>query len=421
MKKRIIIPLCILFILAIFFCQGRIIVYGTVTGQNGFVYQHDPMVNPKAAADILEDPSTVYGYRPNPESSRLGVYADYDWTDPIIVAEMRQEREEYHKSMGELYSIISAMKAEGRPIEEIARTVSAKRNELRLKACKTQEELEKLKQSNLNTYGNENGGTPEYFFEKYGSWEKVIEKSLSTNAGADACLGLYDLYYDTYIFNCTHKWDTAYTVDRNPSYQNEGSESIHCLECGQIKAGSERSIPRLIAVSSITISGISKKIAAGKKVRLKAIVLPANAVNKGVKWISSDKKIASVDQTGLVSVKRKTGGKTVTITACAADGSGVNASWKISVMKGAVRKISIKGKKSIKAGTSTNFKALVKVSGGKPVNKKLKWSCSNNKWAKVSKKGRVTSYKKGKNKIVKITAMATDGTDKKKTVKIRIK
>lgn len=151
MKKRLIIPLCILFALAIFFCQGRIIVYGTVIGQNGFVYQHDPMVNPKAAADILEDPSTVYGYRPNPESSRLGVYADYDWTDTTIVAEMRKEREEYHASFSELYSIISQMRAEGRTTEEIARAVSTRRNELRLESCKTEEELEKLKQSNLVT------------------------------------------------------------------------------------------------------------------------------------------------------------------------------------------------------------------------------------------------------------------------------
>ena len=36
-------------------------------------------------------------------------------------------------------------------------------------------------------------------YKKYGSWEKVIDKSLSTNEGADACLGLYDKYYDTYF------------------------------------------------------------------------------------------------------------------------------------------------------------------------------------------------------------------------------
>ena len=35
-------------------------------------YIHNPMDNPKTAADIIEDPAAVYGYRPNPDSVRLG-------------------------------------------------------------------------------------------------------------------------------------------------------------------------------------------------------------------------------------------------------------------------------------------------------------------------------------------------------------
>ena len=32
-------------------------------------YAHDPMANPKAAADIIVDPNAVYGYAPNPDSA----------------------------------------------------------------------------------------------------------------------------------------------------------------------------------------------------------------------------------------------------------------------------------------------------------------------------------------------------------------
>ena len=35
-------------------------------------------------------------------------------------------------------------------------------------------------------------------YEKYGSWQTVLEKALSTNAGMDACLGFYDENYDSY-------------------------------------------------------------------------------------------------------------------------------------------------------------------------------------------------------------------------------
>lgn len=165
-------------------------------------YIHDPMENPMAAADIIVDPDAVYGYAPNPDSTRLGVFADYDWSDETFVAQMQTEREEYHESMHELYQIKADMEAEGKTVEEIARAVSTRRNEIRLESYKDDPEgLAQLKESNLATFGNENGGTPDYFYEKYGSWETVIEKAFSTNAGADAILGLYDKYYDTYIID----------------------------------------------------------------------------------------------------------------------------------------------------------------------------------------------------------------------------
>lgn len=165
-------------------------------------YIHDPMDNPKAAADIVVDPNAVYGYAPNPESTRLGTFAGYDCSDEAFVAQMRQEREDYHASVHELYQMKADMEAEGKSVEEIARAVSTRRNEIRMEAYKDDPEgLEKLKESNLATFGNENGGTPDYFYQKYGSWETVIEKAFSTNAGADAILGLYDKYYDTYYID----------------------------------------------------------------------------------------------------------------------------------------------------------------------------------------------------------------------------
>lgn len=171
-------------------------------------YVHDPMQNPKAAKDILPDPEAVYGYRINPESERLKDFTDYDLTDSELVAKLRQKREEYHKSLQSIYDLIADMKAKGKSIEEIARAASTLRNQLRLDAYKDDPEgLAKVKKSNLENYGNENGGTPDFFYEQYGSWETVLEKSLSTNEGADAVLGLYDKYYDTYIIEVT-----VYTV-----------------------------------------------------------------------------------------------------------------------------------------------------------------------------------------------------------------
>ena len=175
----------------------------------------------------------------------------------------------------------------------------------------------------------------------------------------------------------------------------------------------------VVKVSKITISGISKKIAAGKKIKLTAKVSPSKATNKAVKWTSSNKKVATVNKKGIVTINKKAAGKSVTITAAATDGSKKKATYKISVMKGVVKKVAISGKKSVKAGKTLKLKA--KVTATKKANKTLKWTSSNKKYATVNSSGKVKTYKAGKGKKVKITAEATDGSGKKKTVTIKIK
>ena len=175
-----------------------------------------------------------------------------------------------------------------------------------------------------------------------------------------------------------------------------------------------------IKVSKITITTTtSNKIATGKKVTLKATVTPSNAYNKGVTWKSSNTKVATVSSSGVVTTKKKMGGKTVTITATAKDGSGKKASYKIYVKKGIVKKVYISGVKSVKAGKKLYLKGKTSASAG--ANRTLKWSSSNTKYAKVSSKGTVTTYKAGKKKSVKITARAVDGSGKSKTVTIERK
>ena len=42
-----------------------------------------------------------------------------------------------------------------------------------------------------------------------------------------------------------HTWNSEYTVDKEATHTEEGSESIHCSVCGEIKEGSSRVIPKL--------------------------------------------------------------------------------------------------------------------------------------------------------------------------------
>ena len=165
-----------------------------------YSYVHDPRLNPEAMKDIVENPDAVYGFSPESESKRLGSYAQYDWTDPVFVAQAKVERIKYHDSLKTMTTILDEMKAKGASTEEIARAVSAERNRLRLAAYDGDPEgLAEVKKSNLETYGHEDGPTADELFAKYGSWEAVIQKAFSPNMGMDVCCGLYDECYQFYI------------------------------------------------------------------------------------------------------------------------------------------------------------------------------------------------------------------------------
>ena len=174
-----------------------------------------------------------------------------------------------------------------------------------------------------------------------------------------------------------------------------------------------------VKVGKIKLLGVSKKISEGKKIVLKTVISPNNASNKTIVWKSSNPKVATVTQSGIVTMKKKTGGKKVAITAIATDGSNKYASWKITSMKGVVKKVKINGKKRIKAGKTLKLKA--KILATKHANKKLLWKSNNSKLATVNQKGVVKVHKKAKGKTIKITAFATVGSNKKSNIKIKVK
>ena len=176
--------------------------------------------------------------------------------------------------------------------------------------------------------------------------------------------------------------------------------------------------PETIKVKSIKLTGISHKIAAGKKIKLKATISPSNASNKNIVWSTSNSKYATV-KNGVVTTKKAGAGKTVKITAKSADGAA-KVTYTIKIMKGTVKKIAISGSKSVKAGKTLKLKAKVTTTKG-TANKKVSWTSSNTKYATVSSTGKVKASKSAKGKKVKITATATDGSGKKKTVTIKIK
>lgn len=218
----------------------------------------------------------------------------------------------------------------------------------------------------------------------------------------------------TTIAKTAHTWDTG-RVTKAATYDTEGVRTYTCTACGSART---ESIPRLtrpeVKVQRIAISALSNKIAVKKKMKLSAETFPANAADKRLTWTSSNPKVATVNQNGVVKVKAK-GNAVITATSV----NGARASYKIKGMKGVVKKVTVSGAKTVKAGKTLKLKA--KTVATKGANTKIKWISSNESYAKVSASGKVKTTKAAKGKKVKITAMATDGSNKKATVTIKVK
>lgn len=87
--------------------------------------------------------------------------------------------------------------------------------------------------------------------------------------------------------------------------------------------------PEVVKVSGITLNpDINLKIEEGNSSKITATVVPSNATNSSVKWVSSSPDVATVDDSGNVTAI-KAGSTDITCTAV--DGSGVSAVCHVTV------------------------------------------------------------------------------------------
>lgn len=154
------------------------------------------------------------------------------------------------------------------------------------------------------------------------------------------------------------------------------------------------------------------KLAAKKTMQIKTDFLPKGAKNEAVTFISSNTKSALVDKNGRVTAK-KPGTTVITVIS----ENGLKKTFKLRIMKKAIKKIRLKGSKEMKVKKKQKLKAVV-TPDKKYVGTGFVWKSGNEKVAMVSDSGQVKALTKGK---VKITAYATDGSGKKDSIMIRVK
>lgn len=267
--------------------------------------------------------------------------------------------------------------------------------------------------------------------EEYSISEKLLQINFASNGDlpglasvrikSDYTFELFEMTEAMYLYYLNPQTDKLdYESQSNIEYILDGSD--HWCQFNVTHNSTYMvSGKKIVKIKSMKITGMSKKIAAGKKMKLAVVTKPTNATLQKFKWTSSNKKYATVNSKGVVTAKKAGIGKKVKITAKARDGSNKKATYTITIMKDSVKSIKLKAsKKTVKAGKSITVKATIKTTGSQ-VNKTLKWTSSNTKYATVNSKGKVKTKKAGKEKTVTITAKSTDGSNKKATMKIKIK
>ena len=158
-----------------------------------------------------------------------------------------------------------------------------------------------------------------------------------------------------------------------------------------------------VPVASISLSWPKSQLNVGETMQATATVLPADATNKTVKWISSDNAVATVSNNGLVTA---VGPGTTTITVTTTDGTNLSDKKTLTVVRLASSVTLTLPKNQLNVGETMQATAIVLPDDA--TNKTVKWTSSNTAVATVSTSGLVTAVGTGSTTI---TATTTDGTN----------
>ena len=175
--------------------------------------------------------------------------------------------------------------------------------------------------------------------------------------------------------------------------------------------------------TSISVNKKSVTLNAGKRTTVKATVGPTSIPSqyKGVRWTTSNKKIATVNSKGVIKAVAK---GVCYVTATSKDNTRLSKRIKVTVKQPVT---SVKFNKSFvkltKKGNSATLKATAYPSNANV--KKLTIKSENTKVVKVSKSRinsgatfKVTAVKKG---TAYVRATATDGSKKYARIRITVK
>ncbi len=201
----------------------------------------------------------------------------------------------------------------------------------------------------------------------------------------------------------TNSDPTVATIDYEGvvTARKEGTTIISvATKDGRLRASCTVTV-QTIHVTSVRIIAPALKMKTGETIQLRAEVLPENASDKRVMWVTGDPDVATVDENGLVT---GVGGGTVEISAVPYDSDSLYDSVMITVEQGVTGVTISKTSTVITLGRSEQLNASVQPASAS--NQNVTWSSSDPAVASVAKNGLVTALSLG---TAVITVRTEDG------------
>ena len=198
--------------------------------------------------------------------------------------------------------------------------------------------------------------------------------------------------------------DTAVaTVDQNGKVSGvaEGETTITVTTEDGGKTATCKVTVGTVHVTGVTLSEESTTVNIGTPKKLVATVSPEDASDKAVKWSSSKKEIATVDEDGVVTGLKE---GTATITVTTEDG-GFTDTCEVTVVFVHVTGVAL-DETSTTVNIGTPKKLIATISPEDASDKSVKWTSSNTSVATVDKNGVVSGQANGE---ATITATTVDG------------
>lgn len=158
-----------------------------------------------------------------------------------------------------------------------------------------------------------------------------------------------------------------------------------------------------VPVTGVSLNTTSYNLRVGQSARMDPIIIPSDATNKSVTYISTNSSVATVNSLGVIAA---IGNGTCTITVRTVNGN-FTASATVNVTT-LVSKITLNASRITKLTTGQTYRTVARVTPENANNKTLAWSSSDINVATVSAVGLVTAIGNG---VSVIAATSTDGSN----------